>query len=71
MKAVKELCRKKTKKWADDRKQKYLLYFDLISGFNNHSVGEEIIPESKSNDKVLKYVNRFRVYMSKIWCLRR
>ena len=45
MKAVKELYRKKTGK--EDRRPKYLLYFDFISGFNNHSVGEEIISKSK------------------------
>ena len=36
---------KKTGK--EDRRPRYLLYFDFISGYNNHSVDEEIIPESK------------------------
>ena len=45
--AVKELYEKKTGK--EDRRRRYLLYFDFISGFNNYSVGEEIIPESKRN----------------------
>ena len=45
MKAVKELYEKKTGK--EDWRSRYLLYFDFISRFNNHSVGEEIIPESK------------------------
>ena len=44
MKAVKKLYRKKTGK--EDRN---LLYFDFIARFNNHSVGEEIISESKWN----------------------
>ena len=41
MKAVKKLY---------DRRQEekiYILYFAFISGFNNHSVGEKIIPEYK------------------------
>ena len=45
MKAVKELYGKKTGK--EDRRPRYLFYFDFISGFNNHPVGDEIIPESK------------------------
>ena len=45
MKAVKELYGKKTGK--EDRRPRYLLYFDFIAGFNNHSVGEEIIPGSR------------------------
>ena len=45
MKAVQELQGKKTRK--EDRRPRYLLYFDIISGFNNYSVGQEIIPESK------------------------
>ena len=43
--AVKELYGRKTRK--EDKRPRYLLYFDFIAGFNNHSVGEEIIPESK------------------------
>ena len=31
----------------EDRSPRYLLYFAFISGFNNHSVGVEIIPEYK------------------------
>ena len=50
MKAVKELYGKKTGK--EDRGLRYLLYFNFIAGFNNHSVGEEIIPESKLNGYV-------------------
>ena len=45
MKAVKELYRKKTGK--EDRRPRYLLYFNFIAGFNNHSMSEEIIPEYK------------------------
>ena len=45
MKAVKELYRKK--KGKEDWRIRYLLHFDFISGFNNHSVGEEIILESQ------------------------
>ena len=45
MQAVKELDGKKTGK--EDRRRRYLLYFAFISGFNNHSVDEEIIPEYK------------------------
>ena len=44
MKAVKELYGKKIGR--EDRRTRYLLYFDFIAGFNNHSVGGEIIPES-------------------------
>ena len=33
--------------WKEERKRRKLSYFDFIAGFNNHSVGEEIIPESK------------------------
>ena len=45
---------------------RYLLYFDFISGFKNHSVGEEIILGSKMKwlrppDKLLKWVRRFGV----------
>ena len=47
MKAVKELDEKKTGK--EDGRSRYLLYLDFIAGFNNHSVGEEIIPEYKWN----------------------
>ena len=50
MKAVKELHKKKTAK--EDWRPRYLLYFDFIAGFNNHSVGKEIIPESKWNGYV-------------------
>ena len=45
LKAVKELYRKKTGK--EYMRPRYLLYFDFIAGFNNHSVGEEIILEYK------------------------
>ena len=45
MKTVKESYGKKTGK--EDRRPKYLLDFDFISWFNNHSVGEKILPESK------------------------
>ena len=45
MKAVKELYEKKIGR--EDRWPKYLLYFNFIAGFNNYSVGEKIIPESK------------------------
>ena len=30
----------------------YLLNFTFISGFNNHSVGEEILPETNQNGRV-------------------
>ena len=40
MKAVKNTGR-------EDRRPRYLFYFAFISGFNNHSVGEEILPEYK------------------------
>ena len=45
MKAIKELYGKKTGK--ENRRPRYLLYFDFIAGFNNHSVDEEILPEYK------------------------
>ena len=45
MKAVKELYGKKTGKKMGGQDIFYIFYF--ISGFNNHSVGEEIIPEYK------------------------
>ena len=45
MKAVKELYRKKIGK--EDKIPRYILYFDFIAGFNNHLVGDEILPESK------------------------
>ena len=45
IKFVKELYGKKTGK--EDRRPRYLLNFDFISGFNNHFVSEEIIHESK------------------------
>ena len=45
MKAVKELYGKKTGK--EERRVRYLLYFDFIFMFNNHSLNEEIIPEYK------------------------
>ena len=32
--------------------RKYLLNFYSISGFNNHSVGKEIIPETNGNVRV-------------------
>ena len=39
--------------WKEDKKRreeaKTSLYFDFIAGFNNHSVGVEIFPESKWN----------------------
>ena len=44
---VKKLYGMKTGK--EDRWPRYLLYFDFIPGFNNYSMGEEIIPESKWN----------------------
>ena len=37
------------KKIVKDRRRRYLLYFSFISGFNNHSVDEEILPEYKRN----------------------
>ena len=43
MKATKELYEKKTGR--EDRRPRNLLYFAFISGFNNHLVGEEILPE--------------------------
>ena len=45
IKAVKEFYGKKTGK--ENKRPRYLLYFDFISGSNNHSVGEDIIPKSK------------------------
>ena len=36
-----------SKTGKNDRRQRYLLNFDIISGFNNHSVDDEIIPGSK------------------------
>ena len=41
----KELYEKKTGR--EDRRPIYILYFAFISGFNNHSAGEEILPEYK------------------------
>ena len=46
MKAVNKLYGKKTRK--EDRRPIYLLYLDFISAFNNHSLGDEIIPESNA-----------------------
>ena len=45
MKAVKELyeIRQEEKIGGQD----IFLYFAFISGFNNHSVGEEVLPEYK------------------------
>ena len=31
----------------ENRKRRHILYFALIPGFNNYSVGEEILPEYK------------------------
>ena len=39
----------KEDKKKKDRRRRYLLYFAFISGLNNHSVGEEILPEYKGN----------------------
>ena len=50
IKAVKELYQRRLEKKIGG--QEFFLYFDFISGFNNHTVGEEIIPESKWNGYV-------------------
>ena len=47
MKAVKELY--EMKKIVKDKR-----YFSFISGFNNHSVGEEILPEDKWNGRIFQ-----------------
>ena len=47
-----EGCKEITVKRRQEKKtgvQLIFLYFDLISGFSNHSVGGKIIPESKLN----------------------
>ena len=51
--------------WRKEEKRPgYLLYFDFISEFNNHSVGDEIIPEFKWNGCVFqtKYLNVLVVF---------
>ena len=47
VKAAKELLKKK-----EERRPRYLLYFNFISGFANISVSDEIILESKWNGRV-------------------
>ena len=65
MKAVKELYGKKTWKKKDSR-PRYFLYFDFISGFNNHSLIQT--KSLRLPDKVLKCVSRFWADMSIIRC---
>ena len=50
MKAVKELYERRQEEKIEGKR--YLLYFAFIFGFNNHSVGKEILREYKWNGYV-------------------
>ena len=58
------LWRLQRNSWREEEKRpRYLLNFNFIPGFNNHSVREEILPESK----VLKYTSNLQWLISPNW----